>query len=341
MSKKPNAKSIIANFGTLSSTAPEESGAIGESQAVGQRTPPRVGAGIIGATQRSLAEIREERDRLLALVESGSSIQEIDPEFIEPSPFPDRLDDDEATSFEDFKKRFELEGQKVPVQLRPHPESEGRYQVIYGHRRWRAARELGRKVKAVVATLSDAELVIAQGIENSDRQDLTWIERALFSMKMDEQGIKPRDIKAALSIDDAELARLRQVHRSVPIDVIETIGRAPRVGRPRWVAFAQALQHDTKALTRVKKTLSADRVSSSDERFQLALASALERNPREDKQTELDLRDDSGAIFAKAIFRNGDIRLKLSKDNADEFGEFMQTELPKLFERFLIERSSS
>ncbi len=341
MSKKPNSKSIIANFGALSSTAPEEPELAADEQRPAQRTLPRVGAGIIGATQRSLAEIREERDRLLALVESGAAIQEIDPDLIEPSPFPDRLADDDAEGFEEFKNRFEAEGQQVPVQLRPHPSENGKYQVIFGHRRWRAARELGRHVKAVITKLTDSELVIAQGIENSDRQDLTWIERALFAMRMDEQGIKPRDIKAALSIDDAELARLRQVHRSVPIDVIESIGRAPKIGRPRWVSFAQAVQKDSKALARVRKTLSADKVISSDERFQAALSAVLDRSEVEAKQTEFDLRDAAGAVLAKATFRDRDIRLKLSKDRADAFGEFMQAELPKLVERFLNEGGDS
>ena len=334
MTKKPNSKSIIANFGALSSAAPDEPEPATDSQKAPQRTPPRVGAGIIGATQRSLAEIREERDRLLALVEGGGAIQEISPDLIEPSPFPDRLEDDDAEDFVEFKKRFDAEGQKVPVQLRPHPLEDGKYQVIFGHRRWRAARELGRSLKAVVTALTDSELVIAQGIENSDRQDLTWIERALFAMRMDEQGIKPRDIKAALSIDDAELARLRQVHRSVPIDVIESIGRAPKIGRPRWVSLAQAVQKDSKAVTRVRETLSADKVYSSDERFQAALTSALDQSVAENKQTELDLRDAAGAVLAKATFRDRDIRLKLSKDSADAFGDFMQAELPKLVERF-------
>lgn len=333
MTKKPNSKSIIANFGALSSAAPDEPEHSTDIQKAPQRTSPRVGAGIIGATQRSLAEIREERDRLLALVESGGAIQEISPDLIEPSPFPDRLEDDDE-SFEEFKKRFDAEGQKVPVQLRPHPLDDGKYQVIFGHRRWRAARELGRSLKAVVTTLTDSELVIAQGIENSDRQDLTWIERALFAMRMDEQGIKPRDIKAALSIDDAELARLRQVHRSVPIDVIESIGRAPKIGRPRWVSFAQAVQKDSKAVARVRETLSADKVFSSDERFQAALTSALDQTAAESTPTELDLRDAAGAVLAKATFRDRDIRLKLSKDSADAFAEFMHAELPKLVERF-------
>lgn len=337
MSRRPGSKSIIANFGALSSSSPDEIVNRDGGEGAGMRPVPRVGAGIIGATQRSLAEIREERDRLLAVVEGGGVIQEIDPELIDPSPFPDRLGDDGQNDFEEFKKRLNSEGQKVPIQLRPHPTDDGRYQIIYGHRRWRAARELGANVKAVVAALTDSELAIAQGIENSDRQDLTWIERSLFAWRMDRQGIKPRDIKASLAIDDAELARLRQVHRDVPIDLIELIGRAPKVGRPRWVSFAQIVASDSKAVQRVRKTLSADKVRSSDERFQAAFVAAQNGDVGTGGQVELDLLDTEGAILAKATFNGKEIRLKLSKEHADSFGKFVEAELPKLVARFFDE----
>ncbi|MFX8852474.1 ParB N-terminal domain-containing protein, partial [Acinetobacter baumannii] len=91
------------------------------------------------------------------------------------------------------------------------------FQVIYGHRRWRAAKDLGLLVKAIVVAYDDRELAIAQGIENAARQDLSWIEKALFAFRMEDAGVKARDIRAALSIDDAELARFRSVTRAIPI----------------------------------------------------------------------------------------------------------------------------
>jgi hypothetical protein len=54
----------------------------------------------------------------------------------------------------------------------------GHFQVAYGHRRLRAAELLQIKVKAVVRYLSDIEMVVVQGKENSDRRDLSFIERA-------------------------------------------------------------------------------------------------------------------------------------------------------------------
>jgi ParB family chromosome partitioning protein len=310
MSKKPSGKSIIANFGALSSS-PLVTDEAAPSRPHAQPIA-RVGAGVIGATQRSLSDIREERDRLLALVAAGSGL-ELDPELIDPSPFPDRLPDDSDNDFEALKRLISDEGQKIPIQVRSHTSVPGRYQIVYGHRRWRACRDLGIKIRVILIELSDSELVVAQGIENAARQDLSWIERALFAWRMDQTGIKARDIRAALAVDDPELARLRSVCRTLAIDVIETIGRAPKVGRPRWVELATIVASEPNALQRIRETLSADKVSAlpSDERFRRVLTAVKRRVPAEKQAIEL--KSPRGQVVGKVSFSNGDVKLTIEK----------------------------
>lgn len=338
--KRPSGRSILANFGSFSKpeTSPDTPSPPTRADAPIQPVA-RVGAGVIGATQRSLAELRGERDRLQALVDAGGG-SELDPSSIDPSPFPDRLPDDSQVDFEALKKLISEEGQKVPIQVRRHPTVSGRYQVVYGHRRWRAALDLGVKVKATVVALSDSELVVAQGIENAARQDLSWIERALFAWRMDQAGIKARDIRAALSVDDPELARLRAVCRTVPVEVIEAIGRAPKAGRPRWVALATAIGEDSAALDRVRKTLSGDKVSAlpSDERFKLVFAAV--KKPPARSHSEVELRSPAGKVLGKATFSKGDIKLTVSEKHASEFGAFLEGELPGLVERFFAQEGT-
>lgn len=339
MAKRSGGKSILANFGSFSQPEGNEPDATSE----GQKSPPatqplaRVGAGVIGATQRSLSELREERDKLRALVEGGGS-SELDPKLIDPSPFPDRLPDDNDADYELLKKLVLEEGQKVPIQVRRHPTAEGRYQVVYGHRRWRAASDLGIKVKAIILALSDRELVVAQGIENAARQDLSWIERALFASRMDAAGIKARDIRAALSIDDPELARFRSVCRALPEDVIEAIGRAPRVGRPRWVSFATTIGEDSSALGRIRRTLSDDKVLGlpSDDRFKQALAAV--KQPSERTRSEIEIKSPAGRLVGKATFSDRDVKFSVAAEHAPAFCAFVEEELPGLLERFFARR---
>jgi ParB family transcriptional regulator, chromosome partitioning protein len=330
MSKKGISRSIIANFGALTSSLPSE-GEPAQVPAPSARSAPRVNAGIIGATQRSLTEIREERDRLQELVAKGAW-HELDPNLIDPSPFPDRLPDESDGSFDDFLKGFREEGQKVPIQVRPHPTVTGRYQVVFGHRRWRAARESGVAVKASIVELTDRELALAQGIENSARQDLSWIERALFAEQMSRADIKPRDIKAALSVDDAEMTRFRQVAKVIPVDIIRQIGRAPKAGRPRWSVLADAFGRGSSVAKKVEAALAADKGSSSDARFRLALAAASEVRAREDQPREVELRTTSGTFLGKVAFGDG-VRFSLS-GKAGDFMKFLREELPGLMERY-------
>ena len=53
--------------------------------------------------------------------------------------------------------------------------------VVFGHRRLRAAKQLGRNVRAVVKEMKDREHVITQGQENSARANLSFIEKAILT----------------------------------------------------------------------------------------------------------------------------------------------------------------
>ena len=339
MTNKSSRKSIVANFGLLS--AELENRLATDAPVSPQQPAPtaRVGAGVIGAAHRAIDDIKSERDRLKALVESGGgAIRELDPSKVDPSPFPDRLPDDDASDFESFRNSIKSEGQKVPIQVRKSPASPDRYQVIYGHRRLQAARDLGIPVKAIEVEISDVELVIAQGIENADRQDLTWIERTLFARRMDDADVKPRDIKAALSIDDPELARMRAVYRALPLDIVETIGRAAKVGRPRWVEFAKAFSEQPDLHDELRRVLSAatQRRLGSDQKF-LAAFNALK--PAAPSKAGKMIAGAAGEPLGSFSRTNKDIRISADTPAGAEFLRFVEAQLPSLAERFTRERS--
>ncbi|MCJ7995732.1 plasmid partitioning protein RepB [Rhizobium cremeum] len=337
-------KSITASFGLLAAGI-DANEAADVTPATVPATPrpsplPRVGAGVIGAADRSIGALRAEHDRLAALLASGGGASsELDPALVDPSPFPDRLPDDGDAGYLEFRQTIETEGQRVPIQVRPHPNEAGRYQVVYGHRRLRAAKELSRPVKAIVVEMSDREMVVSQGLENASRQDLTWIERTLFARRMDDAGLKARDIRSALSIDDPELARMRSVYRAVPLELIERIGRAPKVGRPRWVDFSRRFSLVSNSEERVLKTLSADKVLklSSDERFRLAFDALKASNASNGEADSLDLIEPGGEPLGVLKVSDKGLRLIASTARGRSFSAFLQAEMPRLIERFVEE----
>ena len=188
------------------------------------------GRGAIGAVTRSIENLKaaaSEAGEMRARLEAGQTVIDLDPDLVDPSPVLDRMPapDGELT---EFIEAIRLSGQQVPILVRPHPTTPGRYQTAYGHRRTRAARVLARPIRAVVRAMTDAELVVAQGQENSARRDLSFIERALYAAKLEDAGFDRETLTAALNVDKTGLSQL-----------ISVAVRSPTRGRQRDRAGAE------------------------------------------------------------------------------------------------------
>jgi ParB family chromosome partitioning protein len=218
----------------------------------------------MGASLKQMAESAKVASRLQDQIVAGAVVVELDPEKIDASLISDRIAADVDPSFDELVESIRASGQQVPVLVRPL--ESGRYQIAYGRRRLRAAAKLGIRVKALVKEMADAELVIAQGKENLDRKDLSYIERAQFARRLEDQGFDRVVIMAALSTDKADLSRYISVARAIPERIIDAIGPAPKAGRLRWVALAEKL---AKAPTAVDAVIAGPEFQrlESDARF--------------------------------------------------------------------------
>lgn len=215
---------------------------IKEAESPAVERPPSSGYAARGATRNMLASINELAEKAAKADQAveGASVVELDPDLIDSSFVSDRMEDDNA--FGELVEAIREQGQDSPILIRPHPKSPGRYQIVFGHRRARAARELGRKVKAIVRTVSDKEHVVAQGQENSARENLSFIERALFAQRLLDQGYERATIQAALSVDAPMLTRMLSVTSRVPEYLALSIGPCKSIGRDRWLEFAQLVE---------------------------------------------------------------------------------------------------
>jgi ParB family chromosome partitioning protein len=235
-------------------------------------------SGAVKAMNLGLQRLSDEAAAAKALRESLASAEQvvdIEPTLVDSSFISDRLSLEVDPDFSRLKESMAAHGQQVPILVRRHPLEPARFQAAYGHRRLRAARELGIRVKAVVKTLSDSELVVAQGQENSERTDLSFIERALFAANLDKRGFTRETICAALSVDSPEASRLLSVASAVDGKIVTAIGPAPKAGRPRWLALAQSLAV-AETHSAIKRIVGSPEFARSDtnERFNLVLAVA-------------------------------------------------------------------
>ena len=104
--------------------------------------------------------------------------QQIPVEWINVGPWQPRRKFDRE-QLDELAGSIRKKGIIQPILLRPTPNQSGRFQIVAGERRWRAAQiaEL-HGVPSVVRDLSDAECYEIALIENIQRQDLSVIDEA-------------------------------------------------------------------------------------------------------------------------------------------------------------------
>lgn len=299
--------------------------------------PARVSSGAVRSLKDSFSEVERENQELRDKIAGGAMIVEIDAALVDPSPVSDRFRDDDTASYELLKQSIAQRGQEVPVLVREHPTTPGRYQSAYGHRRVRAARELGVPVRAILKPLSDEALVVAQGLENAPREDLSFIERAIFAMHIEDAGHKRSVVQDALAIDRAEASKLIAVAKAIPHDLINAIGKAPKIGRGRWQTFAEMLA-DPGAIGRSRAVFSDPSLAKGDtnSRFLAAFNAAVRRvetDPSRRSQAQ-PVVDRDGQCIAQVQRTDRDLRLSIDKSVPATFADFLVEQLPHLFEAF-------
>lgn len=236
----------------------------------------------------------------------GLQLTELDPGQVIQSEFEDRLPQDEAALAE-LVDSIRAHGQQIPILVQRA--ENGQFRIIYGRRRLAAARTLGIRVKALVTQMDDDQRIIAQGVENTVRQDLSFIEKAMFAHRLRLAEVEEATIRAALNIDvgapkATTISSMRMVVETLGEEVILAIGRAPGIGRPRWRALAdlwraRALDADERAafLDALAAGFAdanlAEGQDASDRRFGRAMALLV---PRAERMAGEDPADEGPAI---------------------------------------------
>lgn len=125
---------------------------------------------------------------LAALIDSDSNVEarEIEIDTIEPNPYQPRKTFNQE-KFDELVQSIKTQGIIQPIVVTPKGE-DGRYFIVVGERRWRAAKALNmQKVPAIVKSMEKKEVMEAALIENIQREDLNVVEMAeAFKKLMDE-----------------------------------------------------------------------------------------------------------------------------------------------------------
>ena len=145
---------------------------------------------------------------------------------IEPDPDqPRRHFDDAALS--DLAASIASRGVIQPVIVRVHPVHAGRYQLVAGERRWRAAQRAQiHEIPALVRNLTDREVMALALIENLQREDLNPIEEARAYHRLSEgEGMTATEIARMVDKSRSHVANLQRL-LALPEPVIALVEQA-------------------------------------------------------------------------------------------------------------------
>lgn len=135
----------------------------------------------------------------------GDELLEVDIDLIEPNPDQPRLHFNES-KLEELAQSIRSNGLVQPILLRRV--SNGRYQIVAGERRWRAAQKAGlHKVNAVIRSIPDAKLLELALIENIQRQELNPIEEAqAYQRLIQNLGLTQDEVAKRVGKDRSSIA---------------------------------------------------------------------------------------------------------------------------------------
>jgi ParB family chromosome partitioning protein len=188
--------------------------------------PRRLGKGLgalLGEARREEPVIRpspvepEDRDAPVARRE-GDGLANLAVSAIEPHPDqPRRHFDPDALN--ELAASIAARGVIQPVIVRPL--AGGRYQLVAGERRWRAAQQAQlHEIPALIRDLGDRDVMALALIENIQREDLNPIEEARAYQRLaDSEGLTQAEIATMVEKSRSHVANLQRL-LSLPEGVI-------------------------------------------------------------------------------------------------------------------------
>lgn len=134
-----------------------------------RNAPPKLGRGL--AALLGDAAVSSEG-------QAGMMVKAVPPDCIDPNPFQPRMDFDQA-ELESLADSIRVQGMLQPILVRAHPTEPGRFQIVAGERRFRAAMlaEL-TEIPTLLRDLDDGDAAVVALVENLQRQDLNALEEA-------------------------------------------------------------------------------------------------------------------------------------------------------------------
>jgi len=210
-------------------------------------------------------------------------------DLLESNPYQPRKTFD-ADGLAELAADIKEHGVLQPLLVRPHPEATGRYQIVAGERRWRAAKKANlTEVPCIERAMGDDEMERLALVENIQRSNLDPIDEAHAFMRLVARGASNLSIAKSIHKHHEYVAqRLRLIEdprvekmvgdNLLGATVAQEIMRLKDSTR-RDAFLAQAERREEITVQQVRNALAEERTSASARSSGAANSSQLSSAP--------------------------------------------------------------
>lgn len=264
--------------------------------------------------------------------DGASGLKTVRISLIEPDRKQPRKDFDED-KLSELADNITQMGVLQPLLVRP-ADAEGRYTIVAGERRWRAARKAGlTEIPVIVREMSDMEAAQIALIENIQREDLNPIEEARAYKRLGADfGMTQEEIGRAVGKPRSVIANYVRL-LELPDEAIKAVQeQRVSVGHAKVLCGVQSKERQLELLEEVQKNaLTVRALEELAEKTADKSPAKKERRKKSDSREQVKLTEYGLAIRneygVQPEFRkkaNGSIIMNMSFRSEEELAEFIK-----------------
>lgn len=166
----------------------------------------------MGMTPEYIANLKKKADAFknrsdyAKLTSKSGSFYDFDVDIISPDPNQPRKNFDEA-ALQELADDLKKNGLIQPIVVRDDPDNVGKFIVVAGERRLKAAKLAGfKKIRSILSTYDNSQLGYVQIAENAKRDNLKFYEMAEFIVSRSDAGEKQADIAEKLGLSKTRIS---------------------------------------------------------------------------------------------------------------------------------------
>ncbi|WP_406030893.1 ParB/RepB/Spo0J family partition protein [Succinivibrio sp.] len=166
----------------------------------------------MGMTPEFLANLKKATENFKGkgdyakLISKAGEFYDFDIDIVSPDPNQPRKNFDEV-ALQELADDLKKNGLIQPIVVREDPDNVGKFIVVAGERRLKAAKLAGfKKIRSILSTYESSQLGYVQIAENAKRDNLKFYEMAEFIVSRADAGEKQADIAEKLGLSKTKVS---------------------------------------------------------------------------------------------------------------------------------------